>query len=282
VIIKKMREMDRSFLEQQIRRIDFPLPIHPMKRSLLGFAILSLLAPPLQAQPVEIPLGSRKVVFQKLDSPIRREGPLLISLHANEATSVKAAKSLLPSYAGTLVVIEAGGQRRIPLKDGSNRVTIDPNRVFSLAGVKRDMDRFSIFLEAEAKQCAAFGEKIVATFGITKERPVIALHNNTNGGYSIDSYLDGGSEAAAAARVTRAPSDPDNFFLVTHPKLFDDLVKAGFSVVLQDNENAPDDGSLSVYCGRRGIIYVNVETQHGAEAEQKRMLEAVMELLGTR
>lgn len=69
---------------------------------------------------------------------------------------------------------------------------------------------------------------------------------------------------------------------MTHPKLFDDLVKAGFSVVLQNNQGAPDDGSLSVYCGRRGITYVNVEAQHGAQAEQKRMLEAVLKLLGTR
>lgn len=253
-----------------------------MKIAVLSLLVTSLLLPSLEAQIVNLPLGSRTVSFQKFESSVKREGPLLISLHSNEATSTRAARALLATYAGTLVAIDGGGQRRVPLKANSNRVTIDPNRVFSLAGVKRDMDRFSIYSEAEAKQCAAFGEEIVKAFNISKSRPVIALHNNTNGGYSIDSYLAGGSEAAAAAKVTRAPTDPDNFFLVTHPKLFDDLVKAGFSVVLQDNSKAPDDGSLSVYCGRRGIIYVNVEAQHGAEAEQRRMLEALLKLLGTR
>lgn len=256
-------------------------------RSLPLFTLLCLLllfSPlrPLQAEPVKVPLGTRNVTFQKLESPVQKQGPILISLHSNESTSVRAARSLLGSHAGTLVIIDGGGQRRIPLKEGSNRVTIDPNRVFSLAGVKRDMDRFSIYSEAEAKQCAAFGEQIVKTFGISAARPVIALHNNTNGGYSIDSYLEGGSEAAAAVKVHRAPADPDNFFLVTHPKLFEDLRKAGFNVVLQDNQGAPDDGSLSVYCGKRGIVYVNVEAQHQADAEQTRMLEAVLKLLGTR
>lgn len=252
-----------------------------MTRAFL-FLIPVFLLSPLQAEPVPVLLGTRSVNFQRLESPLKKEGPLLISLHSNEATSTAAARSLLGSYPGTLIILDGGGQRRIPLKEGSNRVTIDPNRVFSLAGVKRDMDRFSIYSEAEAKQCADFGERIVKTFGISANRPVIALHNNTNGGYSIDSYLEGGSEAAAAAKVSRAPVDPDNFFLVTHPKLFDDLVREEFNVVLQDNRNAPDDGSLSVYCGRRNITYVNVEAQHGAEAEQRRMLEAVLRLLGTR
>ncbi|MDF1823719.1 MAG: hypothetical protein P1U68_03700 [Verrucomicrobiales bacterium] len=253
-----------------------------MKIALTVFAVIFFTTPLLRAQTFAIPLGSRSVSFHRIDSQVSGDGPLLISLHSNEATSTRAARSLLVNYAGKLIAIDGGGQRRIPLKQGSNRVTIDPNRVFSLAGVKRDMDRFSIYSAAEAGQCAAFGEQIIKTCNISKERPVIALHNNTNGGYSIDSYLPGGSEAAAAAKVSRAPADPDNFFLVTHPKLFDDLVKAGFNVVLQDNSKAPDDGSLSVYCGRRGIVYVNVEAQHGADEEQKRMLEALLKLLGTR
>lgn len=222
------------------------------------------------------------MTFERIESPVRKEGPLLISLHSNESTSIRAAKSLLPSYAGTLILIEAGGQRRIPLRQGSTRVTIDPNRVFSLAGVTRDLKRFSIFSEAEAKQCAKFGEDVIRVLGIDGSRPVIALHNNTNGGYSIDSYLEGGTEAAATAKVSRGPVDPDNFFLVTHPQLYAEFVKLDVNVVLQDNKNAPDDGSLSVYCGRRGIAYINVEAQHGAEAEQKKMLETALKLLGTR
>jgi hypothetical protein len=33
-----------------------------------------------------------------------------------------------------------------------------------------------------------------------------------------------------------------------------------------------DDGSLSVYCGKLGIPYVNVEAQHGHLVRQLKML----------
>lgn len=236
----------------------------------------------VSAERVEIPLGERQVGFEVHESPVRKEGPILLALHSNEATSIQVAKSLLPRYAGTLIVIDGGGQRRIRLRSNSGRVTVDPNRMFSLAGVTRDLKLFSTYSPAEAKQFAKFGEAVIRTFGIDGSRPVIALHNNSNGNFSIDSYLRGGSEAAATAEVTRGPADPDNFFLVTHPKLYEDLAKLEVNVVLQDNQKAPDDGSLSVYCGRRGFTYVNVEAQHGAEEEQKKMLEMVLRLLGTR
>jgi hypothetical protein len=39
------------------------------------------------------------------------------------------------------------------------------------------------------------------------------------------------------------------------------------------------DGSLSVYCGRNQIVYVNVETEHGHEEEQYRLTKVVLNLL---
>ncbi|MEM7700105.1 MAG: M15 family peptidase, partial [Verrucomicrobiota bacterium] len=111
---------------------------------------------------------------------------------------------------------------------------------------------------------------------------VIALHNNTDGGYSLLSYLPGGSEAAAGADVHRSGADTDNFFLVTQERLFRSLKARNFNVALQDNRNAPEDGSLSVYCGKKGISYINVEAQHGDSAAQTQMLKALFEILGAR
>ena len=39
-------------------------------------------------------------------------------------------------------------------------------------------------------------------------------------------------------------------------------------MILQDNENCIDDGSLSVYCGKRNIPYANVEAEDGHLTEQ--------------
>jgi hypothetical protein len=71
--------------------------------------------------------------------------------------------------------------------------------------------------------------------------------------------------------------DRSDFFVATEPWIFDFLRGRRFSAVLQ--AGAPsDDGSLSVYCARQRIPYINVEARFGHLAEQVRMLEALQEL----
>ena len=48
---------------------------------------------------------------------------------------------------------------------------------------------------------------------------VIAVHNNSNGNYSLLSYLKGGKLFKSAMRVNKVPeSDPDDFFLTNSPR----------------------------------------------------------------
>jgi len=70
------------------------------------------------------------------------------------------------------------------------------------------------------------------------------------------------------------------FFYVTERKHFDGLKAKGYNVVLQNNDAVTDDGSLSVYCGRQKITYINVEAEHGHKIEQERMLTDLLDLLG--
>ena len=248
-------------------------------KTIITATILFLLGNPISSKAdLVVPLGEKKVSFEVIQSPVGGRGPLFVSLHSNELNSVAAARQLIRSRAGTLIMIRNGGKRRISFDGGKS---VDPNRVFSSKGVARDLNRFSRYSAGAAKKATAFGSGVSKKLGFGRGRPVIALHNNTNGGYSINSYKSGGSEAAAAAQVhVAAGKDPDNFFLVTHSKLFKDLKKAGFNVVLQANRGAPDDGSLSVYCGRKGITYINVETQLGNTAAAREMIAALLQLLG--
>jgi D-alanyl-D-alanine dipeptidase len=115
---------------------------------------------------------------------------------------------------------------------------------------------------------------------------IIALHNNTEAEYSVSSYAAGGpleKEAAAVAIATNAddksPRDPDDFFFVTDRRLFDALAARNWNVVLQDNERATDDGSLSVLCGMKGIPYINVEAQHEHRDVQESMLNAALDVV---
>jgi hypothetical protein len=66
--------------------------------------------------------------------------------------------------------------------------------------------------------------------------------------------------------------DKDDFYFVTDYQILDKLCIGQYHVVMQDNAMMTDDGSLSVYCGRLGIPYVNVEAQHGHLFRQMKML----------
>ncbi|MEM7699923.1 MAG: hypothetical protein AAF236_16130, partial [Verrucomicrobiota bacterium] len=136
----------------------------------LATCVFALVGGDVLSEEFSLPLGERQVVFRVTEGGVRKPGPVLISLHSNESTSTQVARALLPSHAGVLYEIQAGGSRRIPVYPNSNRVTIDPNRVFSRAGIVRDLNRFSIFNEADADRCVAFGEDIILAAGIRKGR----------------------------------------------------------------------------------------------------------------
>ena len=65
-------------------------------------------------------------------------------------------------------------------------------------------------------------------------------------------------EVDAEAVYNGKHKDPDQFYFVTSARLYGMLTPTKFNVVIQNNANVTDDGSLSVYCGQRGIEYVNV------------------------
>ena len=105
-----------------------------------------------------------------------------------------------------------------------------------------------------------FAKDLLSIYSIEQADVVIALHNNSDGDYSARSYEKGGEFASdAAAVVIKDGSDPDDFFFVTETAVYDALRRRGYNVVLQDNRRVTDDGSLSVYCGRAGVRYINVE-----------------------
>jgi hypothetical protein len=225
-----------------------------------------------------IPLGSERIEFFVEGDPSVKS-PLVVSLHRNENTAFPVVREILASEPGRFIGIRTPGERRLNLKGGSRAFSIDPNRLFSLAGIEADLRKFSFFKEEIAREIETFAAEYVKRTGIAPGRVVIAVHNNTDGGYSLESYRKGGAEEAAAAEVHRVEAiDPDDFMLVTHPRHFTALKEAGFNVILQDNAGAPDDGSLSVYCGKRGVDYLNVEAEFGSREEQERMLRAAFAL----
>ena len=212
------------------------------------------------------------------------EGPMAsafsaLNLHDDESTSVDAALEVGRQRGGRVVELVHTGDRNIAFRVDNTEFVADPNRMFTDAGRRRTLaDKSRDTPEARAA-LAAFADDVLAAYA-PGPPAVVTLHNNTEDNYSASSYAPGGAYETDAAAVTVHPgSDPDDFFFVTDRGLYDALVARGFNAVLQDNDAATDDGSLSVWAAREGVPYVNVEAQHGHQLEQARMIDALMDVL---
>lgn len=212
------------------------------------------------------------------------------NMHDDENTGVDAVSSLLRRAGGTVVQLKHTGERliRFEVRQIDGAFFVDPNRIFTDAGARKsladqnDLGESAVPEEA-LRATREFADQVLAMLDLGDAQAVLTLHNNTDDNYSVRSYQPGGAYETDAARVHLADGgDPDDFFFVTDAALYEALVARGFSAILQDNAKATDDGSLSVYAAQNGLPYVNVEAQHGHEAEQAAMIRALMEVLAAR
>ena len=209
---------------------------------------------------------------------------LYVNLHDDENTSAEAGHEVLKRSGGRLVELRHTGRRIVEFTVQAKEYRVDPNRIFTPAGLRSTLERQSKYSEDAANAVSRFVDELLTTYGIGRADAVIALHNNTPGMYSAQSYAAGGIYARDAEDVfIRDGSDPDNFFFVTDRLVFEALKRCGRNAVLQDNRRVTDDGSLSVYCGKANVRYVNVEAEHGNLKEQTQMildLTSILEELG--
>jgi hypothetical protein len=203
----------------------------------------------------------------------------MFNMHDDENTAVEAAKNIVKINGGTLVELKHTGERLISFHLNGTPYRFDPNRIFTPAGVTKTLLQYSqTSPEAEA-EVSKFAQDLVSRF-VTGMDVVVALHNNSNGGYSVASYMKGGEFEKDGAQVFMNPQrDLDDFFYVTEEKYFNALKAKGYNVVLQNNRSVTDDGSLSVYCGRQKITYINVEAEQGHQVEQEKMLAGLMYII---
>jgi hypothetical protein len=201
-----------------------------------------------------------------------------VSLHENEHTAVEAASTLLRTGPGTLIELRSRRTRLVTFRDGARSYAFDPNRIFTDAGLEKTLRRYSSYTPAAAVAVRALRDAVLALIEGRPDEPVVALHNNVGGRYSIHQYAPHGDHADDV-QVLAAPldRDPEDFFLVTRAAHFERLRDAGFNVVLQ-NDHPADDGSLAVWAQQQRRAYVNVEARHGRVQEQLRMLRAVAAL----
>jgi len=224
-------------------------------------------------------LGEKKIII-KIIRFGTNERTVLINLHHNENTSLEAARGVLERTGGLLINIENDNERFISFLQNGRIFRFDPNRIFTDAGIKQDLEKQNDHSTAGAAKTIRKFARLIRSKIPSSANTIISLHNNDDGNLSVASYLPGNEYGREASLVHQgAGHDPDNFFFTTDAGLYRSLSRKGYNVVLQHNGRVTDDGSLSVYYGRKKKSYVNVEAETGKLEEQEGMLDVLISLI---
>jgi len=217
-----------------------------------------------------------KLVAYQSDHP----GYMFFNMHDDENTGVEAAKKVVKKQGGVLYSLEHSGKRYIEFDYDTLHYQIDPNRIYTDTGVWRELERSAIRDTVVFAMVSSFADTLIQLMQIDSQQIVLTLHNNSEGRYSTLSYQPGEIyEVDAKAVYNGKWKDADEFYFVTSARLYGLLTPTKFNVVLQNNANMSDDGSLSVYCGQRGIEYVNVEAQHGHKGANRKMVKKLLKAM---
>ena len=203
-----------------------------------------------------------------------------IALHENETASVAAYLDIASSLPNTaLFRLNQFGQRNLRYKTNDNTYHFDPNRIFSLVGIKNTLLKLnpnvkSIPLEVE-EGIKRFSDSLLSIFRPDLDSGyLVAIHNNTNNNFSVRSYVN--SKNVIATHVN-SDEDIDNFYIVNTLSDFEYFKSINRNVVCQREEGL-DDGSLSIYCTKNNIRYINIEVEMGNVNKHREMIQEVYSL----
>ena len=203
---------------------------------------------------------------------------LFVNVHEDEVTSIETVEEYAKTTPVHFVRIIHNKTRNISFSYKGKNYVFDPNRIYTREGRKSTMKREGAYSFTASRVVKRFAKALIER--VSDSQVIVAMHNNTDVNYSIKSYEPGGDEAANTKDVYVNPDmDPDDFVYTTVRTYYEALKERKVNVILQDNENCVNDGSLSVYCGKKGIPYLNIEAQRGHFTEQLELIRVVMEVL---
>lgn len=200
---------------------------------------------------------------------------VFLCLHDNERTAAEAAKTILKEKGGLLISIDNNEERYIDFRLSGRKHRFDPNRIFTPTGIRETLKLFNSHSPAAVRELRDFATFLLGL--LPDSSLLIAVHNNTDGKYSINDYLPSGRLRGDVLRAhPNYDMDEDDFVFTTDTSVYRMYADSNINVVLQHNRQATDDGSLSIYYGRRNISYTNIEAEHGHLEEQVRMIRALI------
>ncbi len=223
-----------------------------------------------------IPLGESSVLI-KLYRYGSNDSVFFISLHNNEQTAIEAAKTVLQQTGGQLLVLENNRKRNVQFSIKRKLYTVDPNRIYTDAGVIKTLQQHHCYNTAGAAAAREFATQLLQLIPANIYTP-IAIHNNTIGPpLTIYTYYNTPLEVQQVYADT--VNDPDDFVLTTDSLIYNRLVEENINTVLQNNAGVTDDGSLSVWYGYRNKAYINCEAGVENMLSQVSMLSKILQIV---
>lgn len=238
----------------------------------MGSVMIKLNPASIKPEVTRFKIGDTSVSVEKYEYGKFKAGTTFINMHENERTSVKAAKAVLShSKSGRLLKLVSKGRRLVTFKLRGRRYRIDPNRIFTDKGIKKTLRTHGKYSRAAHRAVRTFVDKFLKKYKLRKAVAIISLHNNTNRGSLTIRRLKRRMKKGDEVYINKK-EDGDDFFYVTSPWFYYFLAQHGFNAYLKNFGRVKDDGSLSVFCKKNLIPYINVEAQHGHLRQQVAML----------
>ena len=225
---------------------------------------------------LSLPLNDDRLSINTIEFKIVKKGNSdrrYIWLHGDEQTAKMALENHMKKSNGTAFYI-INELREVSFHEG----LIDPNRIFSSYGAKRNIHKYNPQWSVSKKkklldEINKDRKNFLKTIFPINGGLLIALHNNYKG-YNI--YQEIGNSDAISIKDDQNPRD---FFLCTSRDDFELLSRSPFNVVLQESLPKVDDGSLSWAALKNQVRYINIETRLGWLSMQKRMLAYIEKTL---
>ncbi len=208
--------------------------------------------------------------------------------HENENVVNQYVIEQVQDKGGVFVILRQQGERLIHFNIEQFTVKIDPNRIFTEAGRRKNIIKLNpklrqntyVFHRAMRRSTSLAKLILKAMGGINNARVWVAIHNNTQG-YRGDNQQGIGdvsmhlyhkklvAGAGFLVQASAANDDEDDLFFVTVQDDFDHMRQNNWNVVLQHpqviSKASEDDGSLSVFAQKKGIRYINIEAERSTD-----------------
>lgn len=207
-------------------------------------------------------------------------GIVFIHLHDNEFTSYQVAQTFLQANGGKFLHVINGCERIVESVWGNNSYCFDPNRIYSKPGIEATVLNWTGFSNPKiTHDLSCFSNHFLNKY-IDAKNLIVSLHNNTDTNYSIVQIQEAIKKKKYFGKVYINPlMDVDDFVLTTDEEVYNKVANLDINVIWENADSLEDDGSLSVYAGRRNIPYINIEAQHDHAKEQSEILQALQPII---